>query len=419
MKLSENGIISFIVPNKFFKIGSGKKLRSLISNNGFLYQLVDFGDSQLFEEKTIYSSIITLRKKCNDSFAYSETDSVAKLWSESVQQIKIKKESIGETPWRISPDINFMNAMENIDKVAVPITKHIDIYNGIQTSAERPKPIYWFSDSEIISQDDKYYTLSRNDKVYNIEKDILKPYFKPVLRSEKGLNTYSLISTDKHIIFPYDVNGCLISIDIMREKYSGTLQYLTDNYENLKSKTLGGKRDVPNATKDTWYQYGRIQALTSFINTPKLIVGILSKEPMYVYDNNDMLIASGGTAGYCAVSNHADSPYDLLYMQAWLTHPFTEKLLSITGSDFENGFYARGTAILKNLPFVELNFSVPQEKQLHETVVEKTRLILDINNRMKNRIENSKKIAYERQKNQLIREIEELITKVYLLEFRG
>jgi hypothetical protein len=49
-----------------------------------------------------------------------------------------------------------------------------------------------------------------------------------------------------------------------------------------------GVRDVPNATAETWYQYGRTQALTAFINTPKAIVGVLSKKPMYAYDGNDI-----------------------------------------------------------------------------------------------------------------------------------
>lgn len=113
----------------------------------------------------------------------------------------------------------------------------------------------------------------------------------------------------------------------MRESYPGTLEYLNDNYDVLvpKSVSKNGKRDVPGATADTWYQYGRSQALSAFTNTPKLIVGILSKEPMYVYDTNDMLIASGGTAGYCAITLKPECPYCLEYIQAWLSNSYTEK----------------------------------------------------------------------------------------------
>ena len=58
---------------------------------------------------------------------------------------------------------------------------------------------------------------------------------------------------------------------------------MRDHYDRLVPKCVSdqGIRDVPNATPDTWYQYGRTQALTAFINTPKLIVGVLSKEPMF------------------------------------------------------------------------------------------------------------------------------------------
>lgn len=75
----------------------------------------------------------------------------------------------------------------------------------------------------------------------------------------------------------------------------------------------------------------------------KMQIGVLSKEPMYILDTNDILIASGGTAGYCAVSKKEGSPYALEYLQAWLSNPITEKILEIVGSDFENGFTARGT----------------------------------------------------------------------------
>jgi hypothetical protein len=189
----------------------------------------------------------------------------------------------------------------------------------------------------------------RNNKSYAIEKAILKPYFKPVKRAEKGLNSYSILKTDKWIIFPYDSEGHLIPQDEMQDKYIGTYQYLLDNYDELVPAGIApqGKRNVPHATADTWYHYGRSQHLSSFANRTKLIVGIMSQFPMYAYDTNDMLISVGGTAGYCAISKKNDSKYDLEFIQAWLTNSHTERILQIIGSDFEGGFYARGMDVLK------------------------------------------------------------------------
>ena len=51
---------------------------------------------------------------------------------------------------------------------------------------------------------------------------LLRPYFKPTKQAEKGLNSYSILATDKQIIFPYDNNGHLIRIDEMQSNYPGT-----------------------------------------------------------------------------------------------------------------------------------------------------------------------------------------------------
>ena len=89
-KINENGLVCYIVPNKFFKIGAGEKLRNLIAKERMLVSLDDFGDAQLFEDKTIYSSIILLSKAKQTSFVYSSVDSANKLWAgEEVSSIEL------------------------------------------------------------------------------------------------------------------------------------------------------------------------------------------------------------------------------------------------------------------------------------------------------------------------------------------
>lgn len=419
-KVNETGYVCYIVPNKFFKIGAGEKLRSLIASNHLLVSLDDFGDIQLFEDKTIYSSIVLLAKERQTTFVYSSVDSTNKLWSgEEVSSIELNSDILNKLPWRLTTDFDFLKMLQRLDEVSVPITKHINIFNGIQTSAERPTPIYWFSADEIVAEHTDTIEINRGGNNYTIEKAILRPYFKPTKKSEKGLNSYSMLETDKQIIFPYDSAGHLFCIDDMKTNYPGTYAYLLAHYDRLVPKCISasGIRDVPNATVDTWYQYGRTQALTAFINTPKLIVGILSREPMYVMDTDDILISSGGTAGYCAISKKEDSPYALEYIQAWLTNPITERILQIVGSDFENGFIARGTFVLSTLPFVELNFNVERQKAIHDRVVSASHEIYAINNELS--MKPSKRITnlLQRKKGDLVTEINNLIGEVYRLEF--
>jgi len=421
-KVKSNGLICYIVPNKFFKIGSGKNLRKLLASNSYLVSLDDFGDTQLFEDKTIYSSVLHISKQKNNEFVYTKVNSAASLWAGTeTNSILISNSTLTDMPWRLSTDIEFLKLIKRLENVAVPITNHADIYNGIQTSAERPTPVYWFSQDEIVDDAQEYYTIFRNNKNYCIEKKILKPYFKPSKKYEKGLNSYSTTITDKWIIFPYDTDGNLIDLNTMKSVYSGTYKYLLDYYDRLLPKciSLEGGRDVQDATEDTWYQYGRTQHLTSFINTPKLIVGVLSKEPMYAFDNKDMLVASGGTAGYCAVSIKKASPYKLEYIQAWLTHPYTEKLLEIIGSDFENGFTARGTFVLRTLPLVELDMNNVHEKAMHDNIVTNTQKIYAINNALINLPDKGTISVLIREKNKMINDIEDIITQIYRLELKG
>lgn len=419
-KTAEGGYICYIVPNKFFKIGAGEKLRNLIAKNQMLVNLDDFGDAQLFEDKTIYSSILLLCKHRQDTFMYSNIDSANKLWAdEEVSAIELNTSTLNKLPWRLTTDMDFLLMLQKLDQIAVPLTKHAEIFNGIQTSAERPTPIYWFSSSDTVAESQDAVEICRDGNNYMIEKALLRPYFKPTRQGERGLNSYSILQTDKRIIFPYDEKGHLIPIKEMKTSYPGTYAYLEAYYDRLVPKCVSksGVRDVPNATADTWYQYGRTQALTAFINTPKLIVGVLSKEPMYVLDTDDMLIASGGTAGYCAISKKADSPYALEYIQAWLSHPITERILEIVGSDFEGGFIARGTFVLSTLPFVELNFEDKAQKALYDQVIGATREVYNINDTLSNRPAKRISVLLQSRKDTLIKEIQSLIERVYQLDF--
>lgn len=420
-KINENGYICYVVPNKFFKIGAGEKLRDYIATGRYLVSIDDFGSAQLFEDKTVYSSVVLLQKNPQQTFQYTNVGSVSDLWlGNNIDSIYLNTSLLDKFPWKLTSDFEFLNIIKNIEPVSATLDNFAEIFNGIQTSAERPDPIYWFSAEDVVSETELSVTIQKNGKLYSIEKSILKPYFKPTKKSEKGLTTYSNLLTDKRIIFPYDNKGELISIDKMRDNYSGTYEYLLDHYNRLVPKCVSsiGIRDVPNATEDTWYQYGRSQGLTSFINTPKLIVKVMAKDnPMYAYDSTDMLISSGGTAGYCAVAEKKGSNYALEYIQAWLSNSYTEKIISIMGSDFEGGFTSRGTFVLSSLPFVELNFNDSKQKALYDEVVNKTRKVYDINNKLLSNLPKHVESTLARQKKNLIKDIDELISRVYRLDF--
>lgn len=419
-KIKPSGYISYIVPNKFIKIKSADALRKLLSENKYVKECIDFGSVQIFKKsnKTVYSSILLLQKQSIKEFKYIEVDNLHKWYSNTDKnELMISTDILGSLPWALTTNMDDMKLINQMYKNTVQLSEEVELFNGIQTSAERP-PVYWFSENEIIGETEKLFKIEKFNNKFLIEKSILKKYFKPILKSEKNLGSYDIYSTNKYIIFPYDQNGELYDLDIMKFKFPNTLKYLEFNYDILKPKQVdsSGTRDVPLAKKDTWYQYGRDQALTAFNSRKKLIVGILSKKAMYLYDESDLVIASGGTAGYCAISKKVDSKYELEYIQAYLTHPYTEKLLSIIGSDFEGGFYSRGTSILERIPFKILDFNDDNHISIYTNIVKQTRRIYQINDCLSDqRITRSKKTVLIDEKDYLIKNIEQLITKIYEL----
>ena len=415
-KVKPEGYISYIVPNKFTKIKAGGSVRNLLSK--YVKEYIDFGSEQIFSKKTVYSSIVLLQKNNQKQFKYIEVDNMPKWFSnESVKEIILPIDTLSSSPWTLVTDQKDMDLITQMYKNSVPLAEEVEIFNGIQTSAERP-PIYWFSQNEVIRETKDSFIINKFNQEFEIEKGILKRYYKPVLKSEKNLSTYDIYSTDKYIIFPYDANGQLYDINTMEANYPNTFEYLRFNYDRLKPKQIDstGRRDVPLATQDTWYQYGRNQAFKVFTNRKKLIVGILSKKAMYLYDDKDLVIASGGTAGYCGISQKMNSKYELEYIQAYLTHPYTEKLFSIIGSDFEGEHYSRGTNVLEKIPFKVLDFENYNHRNLYDIVVSKTKRIYDINNQMSaTRIDKHSKTVLLNEKSQLIDDIEKAITEIYQL----
>jgi len=152
-KVLDKGLICYIIPNKFFKIGAGEKIRQIIADGKMLISLDDFGDAQLFEDKTVYSSIVMLQKQESSEFIYSSIDSVAELWvGEEVRSVALKTEMLNSLPWRLTTDFDFLQLLQKLNDYAVSLPKHAEIFNGIQTSAERPTPIYWFSNDMIVGE---------------------------------------------------------------------------------------------------------------------------------------------------------------------------------------------------------------------------------------------------------------------------
>ena len=87
------------------------------------------------------------------------------------------------------------------------------------------------------------------------------------------------------------------------------------------------------------------------------------------------------------------------------------------GSDFEGGFTARGTYLLKRIPFVELDFDDEKQEQLYEEVVKASKKIYELNEILEIKKDKSTKTVVQKEIENLIKQIENDITKIYKMQF--
>ncbi len=380
--LKENGAMGYIVPSKFMKVGAGKELRNFLSTNKAVKAITSFGAHQVFSDKSTYSCIIVLQNKENDSFKYSEIDSLAKWrvrdltsFSENERNVSL----MGKETWVLCSD-RLQSIFNHILNQSVPLGEIVGddyIFNGIQTSANK---VYIFQPE---SEDRQYYYFKYNKQLYQVEKKVTKPYFKTV-SGEESLNTYRTFKPNARVIFPYkkrtDGKLDVIKLSTIQRKYPYFYNYLTA----IQSELDRPNRDIKPTptTKNEWHRFGRHQSLEACEISEKIIVGVLAQENKYAVDTNGTLVSSGGTAGYCLVSVPADSHYSIYYIQAILGSIQGEWLASLYGEIFRGGFIARGTKVLKQIPVRTIDFTDPDDVAAHDEIVERQKSLITIGDRI-------------------------------------
>lgn len=379
--LNEDGVLGYIVPSKFTKLGSGKNLRKLLSKNGNLKRIVSFGANQVFKDKTTYTCLLFTTKTSNETFTFTEVNNLTQWKIRDYNSLKFNHKKNCELSDEIWILVN-SDLESSYSKIMSQSTKLIDlvgnenVFNGIQTSAN---PIYIFTP---ISEDDIYYYFEKKGKEYKIEKTITKPYFQ-TSSGEDNLYTYRTFKPNARVIYPYVLNGSkvdLISLSDIELNYPLAYSYLLE----FKSILNNPKRDIKPTPKSSneWHRYGRHQSLDNCSLAEKLIVGVLSKGNKYAVDVFGTLISSGGTAGYCVVALPQNSNYNIYYIQALLNSKYLEWFCALYGEIFRGGYIARGTKVLNNLPIRIIDFNNKTDKKIHDKIAQTQKKLIEINDKI-------------------------------------
>ena len=365
--IKDDGDIIILVPNKFINIEAGKGIRNILKSKMFLKKIFDFKYTQIFPTATNYVSVVHLSK--SEHFEYVEISTSEEVYKDK-KGVQYSLDDLTGSHWFLTDDVRLKTQYEFAKTNFPSIETVITPKNGVQTSRNS---VYIIPKVKTKRCEDSIL-YNKNGKQYKLEQQLLKDFYKP--NGNKVGKSYSTLVSDSYIIFPY-IEGKVISEPRMKSEYCGIYEYFLDHKAELLPKEMGGSRDVRGATPEIiWYQFGRSQFLKE-VTEPKIIVGVMSNQPNFNIDTKSLIYASGGTAGYIGLFLKENSQYSLEYIQAWLSHRFTDSIFQTIGSSFEGEFYSHGTALYKDIPLLPVNFSSEIEIEKYNYI---NTLVRDISN---------------------------------------
>ena len=273
--LKENGVLSFILPNKFMKTGYGKEIRSYLKDNTKLKTIYDFDDYPVFVDATTYP-IIMILEKSKDLTNYEFLSSTLKNNDTKIPILELIKNEhsissnvITSTPWQLS-DSETSKIMEKINENTISLDNFVSekIFYGMKTGRNN---IF------IINEDEKSNLIKEESA-----KDIIKKVV-----TGKEVKRYRIDFDEKYVLFlpwNYDL-----------EHSQSIKEYL------LKHRSELEKRAEVKSSRHNWWALTRYGSENShLLSEPKIVYPCISQKSNFCLDesgelfltNNNFFISS-------------------------------------------------------------------------------------------------------------------------------
>jgi len=282
--LRQGGRVGLILPSKFFQTEYGRGIRGLISQEGVLEQVVNFGPHQIFEESTTYTCLLFLKKERMRQLKYSlvkrlhsPAEQLAKIGSrEKCNGADLLIESVEVPPPSQQPWLFTVSATSDIVgklfERGVPLREMTDhIFVGPQTDADKV--------FILTGPGDEGGALQLHSKSTNARHTIERASVMPLL-SGQDVKRYGFPQRRQWIIFPYEKKGArmaLIPATKLEDLYPHCFEYLNANRALLETRPR--LRDPA----ERWVAFGQEKNL-SLQRQAKLCVPRLCRRLTFLLD---------------------------------------------------------------------------------------------------------------------------------------
>lgn len=277
--LRNGGHLSYIVPNKWEKVKYGRPLRELFLNKN-LYQLIDFGNNQIFEDATTYTCIIRMKKEQNrGTLSHSLLNIInPETLVDSIEECNEVFETslIDNGIWTISSRYSF-DMISKCKKQMSTLGKYVggESYRGILTGLSSA------------------FILSKVEADQIINKDVTsKKVLRPFLQG-RGLKSYVQAIPGSFLIFipkGFTAQGMSINRDIEplpAEKKAW--EWFKNSYPAISERLEPFKNKAKKRTDkgDYWWELRACAYYDKFAE-PKIFYQKFQVKPCFIYDENNI-----------------------------------------------------------------------------------------------------------------------------------
>jgi adenine-specific DNA-methyltransferase len=225
--LDKQGVLTYITSNKWMRAGYGKNLREYFKNQTAIHQIIDFGDSPIFENATTYTNILIGSSDIDSSIKTSVWDlSVKEPKSFNLRNVLKQNDNFSyvfDLESYLIIDENDLQIKKIIENKGTPIKNwKLKISYGLKTG---------FNEAFIISSETK-------DKLVEEDPNSID-LLKPILRG-KDIKKYKADYKDSWMIVAHYESNKLI-----KTKYHAIYNHLKQYEKQLKARgqctNRGGK----------------------------------------------------------------------------------------------------------------------------------------------------------------------------------
>jgi hypothetical protein len=354
--LNQHGRLGYILPNKFFNAQYGELLRSLIAQDKYLSEIVDFGDQQVFAGVTTYTCVLLLDKSGNDTCTFAKVDNLP-AWRATGKRIAsiLSAANISSDEWNfeVGEAASLLAKLDTLPTRLRDVASRI--FQGIIPGADKVYSVQLLAEDGNIG---KCFSRALNDVVY-LELELLRN-----IVSGAEVRRYVLKATDSRVMYPYTIRGdqsVLIAAEHLAQHYPLAFQYFQQTQELLN------QRDRGSAKGSEWYKYIRRQNI-SLQPLPKLAVPRLVSRLKAGYDQEGLFCLDNVDVGGIILCDAYQQSY--LYILGLLNSRLINFYFIRNSVPFRGGFYSANRQYIEGLPIRPIDRSSSANRACHDQMLE-------------------------------------------------